>query len=168
MQKGGTTRSNARLAVLIGALLFVVVSGVSLARSQPVASMPVRLSSPPGADLFLRARCLGSPIAAGSTSILRVRETRTTAWGFFLAGSAAGFRPDEAVLIWVFEPSWHAPYCLESGNATTAGLAGGAAAFWYRASIPGRYTLCLVGVGSGRAACGSLELPIASRRYGVI
>jgi hypothetical protein len=115
-------------------------------------------SAPLTADSRLRARCLGSPIAASTTSILTVRKTRTTAWGFFLAGRTSGFRPGEPVLTWVTEPSWHTPYCLENGNATMTGLAQGTAALWYRAAPPGPYRFCLVGVGSGRVACGSFVL----------
>ncbi len=99
---------------------------------------------------------------------LTLHESRTTTWGFFLAGSAGGFRPGEPVLTWVVAPSWPAPYCLENGNVTPAGRAESATAFWYRASSPGRYRLCLVGVGSGRVACGSLEIPLASLRSGAI
>jgi hypothetical protein len=110
------------------------------------------------ADSLLRARCLGSPAGASTTSILTVRKTRTTAWGFFLAGRTSGFRPGEPVLTWVTEPSWHTPYCLENGNATRTGIAQGTAALWYRAAAPGRYRLCLVGVASARVACGSFVL----------
>jgi hypothetical protein len=117
-------------------------------------------SAPLTADSLLRARCLGSGIGASPASILTVRRTRTTAWGFFLAGRTSGFRPGEPVLTWVTEPTWRTSYCLENANATSAGLAEGTAALWYRAAAPGRYRLCLVGVASGRVACGSFVLAL--------
>jgi hypothetical protein len=79
-----------------------------------------------------------------------------TAWGFWLADNAHGFDPGEPLLAWLFDPKWErTPSCLAAGKATTAGAAHAEAAVWYRASSQGSYKLCLVGVHSGRTACGT-------------
>jgi hypothetical protein len=86
-----------------------------------------------------------------------VRVAQKTAWGFWLEGNAHGFSPGEPVLAWVFDPKWSGtPSCLPAGKAGVTGAARAEAAIWYRAAAGGRYELCLVGVGSGRTACGSL------------
>lgn len=104
----------------------------------------------------LLASCLASPAATLPMSSVTVRVAETTAWGFWLVGEARGFSPGEPLLAWVFDPSWSTPSCLAAGKATITGAARAEAAFWYRASTAGRYALCLVGVGSGRTACGML------------
>jgi hypothetical protein len=110
----------------------------------------------PNANLL--ASCLASPAATLPVSSVTVRVAETTAWGFWLVGEARGFSPGEPLLAWVFDPSWSTPSCLAAGKATRTGAARAGAAFWYRASAPGRYALCLVGVRSGRTACGMLRV----------
>lgn len=136
----------------------VAVAGV---RAQSAASDRARRLSP--ADALLRSRCLGSrTLARAAPSGLRLHETGRTTWGFLLGGSSAGFQPGEPVLTLVFEPRWRIPACLENANASLAGIAQSDAAVWYRAAVTGPYRLCLVGVGSGRVACGRLTVSVRS------
>ena len=87
-----------------------------------------------------------------------VQVTGKTAWGFWLTENARGFAPGEPMLAWLFDPKWEGtPSCIAAGRATTAGTAHAKAAVWYRATAPGSYKLCLVGVHSGRTACGTVR-----------
>jgi hypothetical protein len=106
----------------------------------------------------LLASCQASPATPGPTARVTVRVADKNAWGFWLAGNAQGFSPGEPLLAWLFDPRWSStPSCLAAGKASVTGAAQAKAAVWYRASAAGSYTLCLVGVSSGRTACGTLQ-----------
>ena len=136
---------------VVAVAVAVVAGGASPLVPEAVTSAP---TVAPKANLL--ASCLASPAATLPMSSVTVRVAETTAWGFWLVGEARGFSPGEPLLAWVFDPSWSTPSCLAAGKATITGAARAEAAFWYRASTAGRYALCLVGVGSGRTACGML------------
>ena len=113
-------------------------------------------------DALLRARCLASNgDAASAATRMTLQVTRRTPWGLFLAASSAGFLPDEPVLTLLYDPRWPTPTCLENANASKTGEAQSEAAVWYRAWSGRGLDLCLVGVRSGRVACGTLA---ATRR----
>lgn len=163
------TGATVRLTVLIAALACLIGSGAAFARLRATDSTVERSSRLDADDTLLRARCLGSRRSASSpVSTVRLRETEHAPWGFFLAGSSAGFQPGEPVLTLVFEPRWRTPACLENANASQGGIAESTAAFWYRAAISGPYRLCLVGVGSGRVACGSLTVRVRTAGVAVL
>jgi hypothetical protein len=137
--------------------MFVLVASV-LACAAATASSRTRPPSAAAAGANLLARCLASPAAAAPTADATVHVTGRNTWGFWLADDADGFDPGEPLLAWLFDPKWErTPSCIAAGTANTAGVAHAEAAVWYRASAPGRYKLCLVGVRSGRTACGTVR-----------
>lgn len=142
----------------------VVVLVVALAFAGAVAtawSSQARSASAVAANGDLLASCLASPAAAVPIGDVTVRVAVKRAWGFWLAGRARGFSPGEPVLAWLFDPTWDStPSCLSAGKATLTGAARAEAAVWYRAAAAGSYKLCLVGVVSGRTACGMLPVTL--------
>jgi len=141
---------------LPAAALFVFAC--ALAGSAPTASSSeARPPSVVAAGGNLLASCVASPAAPTATTDATMQVTGKTAWGFWLTENARGFAPREPMLAWLFDPKWEGtPSCIAAGRATTAGTAHTEAAVWYRATAPGSYKLCLVGVHSGRTACGTL------------
>lgn len=162
-EEGIATRAHDH-RVRLGVVVFVVAgvfAVVAATASSPEAMPPPTVA----ANASLLASCLASPAATDPVSGVTVRVVAArTGWGFWLAGEAHGFSPGEPLLAWVFDPSWSStPSCLAAGKATVTGAARARAAFWYRAAAAGRYGLCLVGVGSGRTACGTLLVGSARR-----
>jgi hypothetical protein len=155
--EGTATRTYDRPA-LPAATLFVV-AWVALAGSAATASSSgARPPSAVAAGGNLLATCLASLAAPTATTNATVEIWGKTAWGFWLAANAHGFSPSEPLLAWLFDPKWEStPSCIAAGRASTAGAAHAMAAVWYRASSPGSYKLCLVGVHSGRTACGTVR-----------
>ena len=155
-EEGIATKTHEHLA-LPAVALFVVAW--ALAGSAATASSSG--ARPPSAVTTagnLLVTCLTSPAALARTTDETVQVTGKTAWGFWLTENARGFAPGEPMLAWLFDPKWQGkPSCIAAGTATTAGTAHATAAVWYRATHPGSYKLCLVGVHSGRTACGTLR-----------
>ena len=154
--EGIATKAHDRLVLPAAALLAVAWA---LAGSAATASSSeTRPPSAVAAGGNLLASCLASPAAQEATTDTTIQVTGKTAWGFWLTENARGFAPGEPMLAWMFDPKWEGtPSCIAAGTATTAGTAHAKAAVWYRATAPGSYKLCLVGVHSGRTACGTVR-----------
>ncbi|MGZ4314259.1 MAG: hypothetical protein ACXVRS_00350 [Gaiellaceae bacterium] len=149
-----TTRANDHLALPAGVAALACAFACSAATASSGAGPPSGVVAAGN----LRASCQASPATPGATARVTVRVADKNAWGFWLAGTAHGYSPGEPLLAWLFDPRWSGtPSCLAAGNASVTGAAHAKAAIWYRASAAGSYTLCLVGVGSGRTACGTLQ-----------
>lgn len=154
--EGIATRNHDHLA-LPAAAVFVIAWALAGSAATP-SSSEAKPPSAVAAGGNLLASCQASPVAPAPTTGVAVQVTSQTAWGFWLAGNAHGFSPGEPLLAWLFDPKWKStPSCIAAGQATITGAAHAEAAVWYRASSPGRYKLCLVGVHSGRTACGTLQ-----------
>lgn len=154
--EGIATKAHDRLALPVAALLLVACALASSAAT--ASSSEAEPISAVAAGGNLLGSCLASPAAPTATTDATIQVTAKTTWGFWLTENARGFAPGEPMLAWLFDPKWEAtPSCIASGKATTAGTAHVEAAVWYRATTPGSYKLCLVGVHSGRTACGTVR-----------
>lgn len=148
-------RLAAAAAAALGALLVLVSTGASASPADPGSS--------PQAGV---ARCLSRTVAQRpqTAASFALAEKGRTAWGLWLGGRAPGFAPGELLWARILEPGWKLPACLEEGRATAGGEAKVRAAFWYRASIAGRYTICVLGEHSGYLACGSAVVALPAER----
>jgi hypothetical protein len=155
-EEGIATKTHEHLA--LPAVALFVVAWALAGSAATASSSETRPPSAVTAAGNLLASCLASPAAPAAATYATVQVTGKTAWGFWLTENARGFAPGEPMLAWLFDPKWHGtPSCIAAGRATTAGTAHARAAVWYRATAPGSYKLCIVGVHSGRTACGTVR-----------
>ena len=154
--EGIATKTHEHLA--LPAVALFVVAWALAGSAATATSSAARPPSAVTAAGNLLTSCLASPAGQKATTDATVQVTGKTAWGFWLTENARGFAPGEPMLAWLFDPKWQGtPSCIAAGRATTAGTAHAKAAVWYRATAPGSYKLCLVGVHSGRTACGTVR-----------
>jgi hypothetical protein len=138
-------------------LLALLLVGVLLALGAGTAS-----AGTPGlfdrADQELLSHCAAAPSPASDSFTIVLRRLARPPWGFALRGRADAFSPGEALVSWVVDPGQQQPFCLDSGRASATGGGTVTVAFWYQASSPGRYTVCLSGAVSRRTRCGSITV----------
>jgi hypothetical protein len=156
--RGEGTATNAHDHLAVPAAVLLLIACAVAGSAATAASSEARPASAVAAGGNLLASCLASPAAPTATTDATTQVTGKTAWGFWLTENAHGFAPGEPMLAWLFDPKWgRTPSCIAAGTATSAGTAHAAAAVWYRATAPGSYKLCLVGVHTGRTACGTVR-----------